>query len=116
MSKKFETDEERSEFFRQKIKETKPWEKATGPKTKMGKKIVSTNAIKTGQHSRDAKLRAKAILFRALEDETRASKLKAILTIDAFTEFLDSIEEDKDEVKFMIDETIYRGENEHIYL
>lgn len=33
------------------IREWKPWEKSTGPRTERGKVISSQNAMRTGEHS-----------------------------------------------------------------
>ena len=48
------------------IRKTKPWEKATGPKTAAGKKRSAQNAIKHGMFSREAHDMA-----RALRDSAR---------------------------------------------
>ena len=38
--------------MRQRIKQTKPWLKTRGPKTSLGRKIASQNAIKHGIYAR----------------------------------------------------------------
>ena len=43
---------ERKEQLRERIRQTKPWLRSTGPRTFLGKKIASQNAIKHGIYCR----------------------------------------------------------------
>jgi hypothetical protein len=48
------------EALRQRILRTQPWKKSTGPKTELGKIIVSQNALKHGFYARDAGVAGRA--------------------------------------------------------
>jgi hypothetical protein len=48
------------EILRQRIRRTQPWKKSTGPKTEIGKIIVSQNALKHGFYARDAGMAGRA--------------------------------------------------------
>lgn len=47
--------EERRAAQRERIQQTKPWLKSTGPKTEEGKKRVRMNALKHGNRSEEVK-------------------------------------------------------------
>jgi hypothetical protein len=62
--------EERRKQQAERIRQTKPWEKSTGPKTEGGKARSALNAVKQGMRSRTAKeLRAVLDLNSAFLDQ-----------------------------------------------
>ncbi len=51
--------EERRKQQAERIRQTRPWEKATGPKTEAGKDRVSQNALKHGRYTEEYKQKRK---------------------------------------------------------
>jgi len=75
---------------REKILQTRPWEKATGPKTRQGRARSSMNALKHGKWSRTmAVIRKQHQTARALKSEILELQKLRLQAFDAVIEIHD---------------------------
>ena len=75
---------------RKKILQTRPWEKATGPKTRQGRARSSMNALKHGKWSRTmAVIRKQRQTTQALKSEILELQKLRVQALDAVMEIHD---------------------------